>query len=51
VLVLETDRPDFYAAIRPSGTEPKLKFYLFGRDVADEDLDAMYQDLLVAAQS
>jgi len=25
-------------AVRPSGTEPKIKFYLFGRDVPDGDL-------------
>jgi phosphoglucomutase/phosphomannomutase len=46
VLIFETDQPDFYAAIRPSGTEPKLKFYLFGRDVPAEQLDALYNDLL-----
>ena len=27
-------------AVRPSGTEPKIKYYLFGNDVPTEDLAA-----------
>ncbi len=29
VLIFETDQPGNYVAARPSGTEPKIKFYLF----------------------
>ena len=29
LLFFDTDLPGNYAAVRPSGTEPKLKYYLF----------------------
>jgi phosphoglucomutase len=30
-------------AVRPSGTEPKIKFYLFGKSAACSDLTAVKQ--------
>jgi len=27
-------------AVRPSGTEPKIKYYLFGKDAPSDDLPA-----------
>ncbi len=42
VLVFETEREGNYVAARPSGTEPKIKFYMFTYVPADQlvDLDA-----------
>jgi phosphomannomutase len=51
VLVFETEEPGFYAAVRPSGTEPKIKFYLFGRDVSESQLDQLGSDLIAAANA
>ncbi len=58
MLIFHTERPGTRFAVRPSGTEPKIKFYLFTRtDVAGRDqlaaakaetarhLDAMARDL------
>ena len=50
VLIFETEVPGFYAAVRPSGTEPKIKFYLFGRDVDPSRLDAFASDIVRAAE-
>jgi phosphoglucomutase/phosphomannomutase len=36
LIFLETDRPGNYVAARPSGTEPKVKFYMFGFVSSDE---------------
>ncbi len=30
LLFFHTDQPGFSFAVRPSGTEPKIKFYFFG---------------------
>ena len=38
VLIFETNVPGNYVAARPSGTEPKVKFYMFTY-VAAEDLN------------
>jgi phosphomannomutase len=47
VLWLELDRSGFAVAIRPSGTEPKIKFYLFGHAPVrpNEDLDEVRRSL------
>lgn len=45
LLIFETSVPGNYVAARPSGTEPKVKFYMFTY-VAPEELD----DLSVAKQ-
>ncbi len=38
LLIFQTERPGTRFAARPSGTEPKIKFYLFARsDVAGPD--------------
>jgi phosphoglucomutase/phosphomannomutase len=50
VLIFKTDIPGLYAAARPSGTEPKIKFYLFGREVDEARLDALANDLIAAAR-
>ena len=39
LLVFHGDQGRVRAAIRPSGTEPKIKFYLFARETADESQD------------
>ncbi len=44
LVVLETESTANYVAVRPSGTEPKLKFYLFSQLPAEES-----QDLTAAA--
>lgn len=41
-LFFDTDRPDNAAAVRPSGTEPKIKFYFFAREAPDAFRD--YQE-------
>ncbi|MEM8680825.1 MAG: phospho-sugar mutase, partial [Planctomycetota bacterium] len=57
LLLLDLERPGYRLAIRPSGTEPKIKFYLFavesleardleqGRAAAEGHLDAMEADV------
>jgi phosphomannomutase len=49
LLVLVTAEPGLYAAVRPSGTEPKIKFYLFGRNVETFRLEVLANDLRSAA--
>ena len=46
LLIFETDLPGNYVAARPSGTEPKIKFYLFTMAAAEE-----FSDLKVAKSS
>lgn len=50
VLIFKTAEPGLYAAVRPSGTEPKIKFYLFGRNVEPARPDALISDLLQVAE-
>ncbi|WP_377136946.1 phospho-sugar mutase [Rubritalea spongiae] len=38
-------------AVRPSGTEPKIKFYLFGKDEPAEDLEASKQKVREGIES
>ena len=42
VVIVDLDPEGNYVAVRPSGTEPKVKFYMFAYDppVAGEDLEA-----------
>ena len=40
VLVYQSDDRGNRVAVRPSGTEPKIKFYLFAVEEPDDDLDA-----------
>jgi phosphoglucomutase/phosphomannomutase len=62
LLFFDLARPGYSAAVRPSGTEPKLKFYFFAREATDgktpteamrravaEKLAAIERDLLQAA--
>ncbi len=62
VLIFESEIPGNRIAVRPSGTEPKIKFYLFTRLPPDQSrdldtartqltgrLDAMQSDILAAA--
>ena len=35
LLIFQADRPGCRFAARPSGTEPKIKFYLFARSDVD----------------
>jgi phosphomannomutase len=64
MVILELAEEGHYVAIRPSGTEPKVKFYLFtfvpaeqlhlldvARDEMDQRLAAMESDLRQIAQS
>ena len=56
VLVIETDQVGNYVAVRPSGTEPKIKFYLFtyaapgnsadSQGILEERIEKMQADLL-----
>ncbi len=39
MVMLDLELPGNYLAIRPSGTEPKVKFYLFGYDPAERITD------------
>lgn len=39
LIFLETERPGNYIAVRPSGTEPKVKFYMFGYLAAEAIAD------------
>ncbi|MEZ6089330.1 MAG: hypothetical protein R3C05_15120 [Pirellulaceae bacterium] len=39
LVILDLDQPGNYFAVRPSGTEPKVKFYVFTRLSADESQD------------
>lgn len=39
LIIFETTEPGNYIAARPSGTEPKIKFYLFAKIPADEITD------------
>ncbi len=61
LLVLQLSQIGFRAAVRPSGTEPKIKFYLFAHRAADaldnleiakeevrDELHAMHDDLMKA---
>jgi phosphoglucomutase/phosphomannomutase len=36
MVMLETDREGTYVAVRPSGTEPKVKFYMFTYEPAEQ---------------
>jgi phosphoglucomutase/phosphomannomutase len=47
IVMFDTTEPGNYIAARPSGTEPKVKFYMFGYVPADkvEDLDALKKSL------
>ena len=40
LLMFELDAPDVRFAVRPSGTEPKIKFYLFARTEVPSGVDA-----------
>ncbi|HEX4128395.1 MAG TPA: phospho-sugar mutase [Pirellulales bacterium] len=48
MVILDLEAEGNYVAVRPSGTEPKIKFYLFGFEPAEllADLDAAKQQLL-----
>jgi phosphomannomutase len=61
LLFFDTNMPGNYAAVRPSGTEPKLKYYLFAyrppgsgdnlqllRTEVDRQLQSMEADLMLA---
>jgi phosphomannomutase len=39
LVIFETEQPGNYIAARPSGTEPKIKFYLFAKIPADQLTD------------
>ena len=43
MLILDLEAPGTYVAVRPSGTEPKVKFYMFTYEPAEQihDLDAI----------
>ncbi len=47
MVILDTAEPGNYVAVRPSGTEPKVKFYMFTSLPAEQsqDLDAARQQL------
>jgi phosphomannomutase len=64
MVILDLAEEGHYVAVRPSGTEPKVKFYLFtfvpaeqlhlldvARDEMDQRLAAMESDLRQIAQS
>jgi phosphoglucomutase/phosphomannomutase len=39
MVMLDLERPGNYVAVRPSGTEPKVKIYLFAHDPSDKATD------------
>ena len=45
--MFELTEPGNYVAVRPSGTEPKVKFYMFGYTPAEQlaDLDDAKREL------
>ena len=47
MIVLEFDKPGNFCAVRPSGTEPKVKYYLFAYEPAEQlhNLDDTKQEL------
>lgn len=46
LLFFDTNLPGNYAAVRPSGTEPKLKYYLFAfRPPGADDLDRLHAEV------
>ncbi len=47
MLMLELEQ-GFRVAVRPSGTEPKIKYYLFGHRTPDADLAAAKRDVTAA---
>jgi phosphomannomutase len=50
LLVFETAEPGLYAAVRPSGTEPKIKFYLFGYADNASRLQQLTDDLIASVK-
>ena len=51
MVILELEKEGTYVAVRPSGTEPKVKFYLFTYEPAEmlanlEDTKAELSDVL-----
>jgi phosphoglucomutase/phosphomannomutase len=42
MVMIDLDKPGTYVAVRPSGTEPKVKYYLFTHEPAEKlhDLEA-----------
>lgn len=45
LVILDLDEPGNYVAVRPSGTEPKVKFYLFTALPPAEDVEAARKTL------
>jgi len=56
MLIFDLETPGYYVAVRPSGTEPKVKFYMFAFNPPEESQDleatrAAQRDALAAVEA